>query len=74
MKITIEHYEEKFTYEGRDDLCISELIEHLYGLCIAVGYHPESVGGAMYDKGQDVCQVEPENNIYEYEEVSKRTK
>lgn len=58
MKITIEQHNEKFTYEGDDGLCISELIENLYRLCIAVGYHPDSVGGAMYDKGQEVSQVE----------------
>jgi len=63
MKITIEQYEEKFTYEGGDGLSVSELIEHLYGLCIVVGYHPESVGGAMYDKGQEVSQVEEKDVV-----------
>ena len=58
MKITIEQYEEKFTYEGRDGPPVDEVIETFYRLCIAMGYHPDSVGGAMYDKGQEVSQID----------------
>lgn len=71
MKITIEHFEEKFTYEGSDGLSTSELIERLYGLCIAIGHHPDNVGGAMYDKGGEGCQVGEigyEDDIHEYVE------
>ena len=66
MKITIEHFKEKFTYEGSDYLSTSELIERLYSLCIAVGHHPENVAGAMFDKGGEGCQVE--DDIHEYVE------
>ena len=57
MKITIEHYEEKFTYESEhDSMGMSELTEKLYGLCIAAGYHPDSVGECFYDKGREMTE------------------
>lgn len=53
MKITIEHYDEKVTVETKnDDLTISEVVDHLYGLCIAAGYDKTNVGEAFYDKGE----------------------
>jgi hypothetical protein len=57
MKITIEHHEEKFTYESNyDSIDMSELTEKLYGLCIAAGYHPDSVGECFYAKGQEMTE------------------
>ena len=57
MKITIEHYEEKFTYESKyDSMGMSDLTEKLYGLCIAAGYHPDSVGECFYDKGREATE------------------
>ena len=55
MKITIEQNGEKFTYDSGDDCSVqmSELTEKLYGLCVAAGYHPDSVGECFYDKGKD---------------------
>ena len=53
MKITIEVYADKFTYESKhNDMGMLELTEKLYGLCIAAGYHPDTVGECFYDKGQ----------------------
>ena len=63
MKITIEQYEEKFTYEGAEGSPVDEVIETFYRLCIAMGYHPDSVGGAMYDKGREVSEVEEKDVI-----------
>ena len=57
MKITIEVYADKFTYESKhDSMGIAELTEKLYGLCIAAGYHPDTVGECFYDKGQEVTE------------------
>jgi hypothetical protein len=72
MKITIEQYEEKFTYESSDDsMVMSELTEKLYGLCIAAGYHPDSVGECFYDKGQEMtAHLFPEDNVDCDEETS----
>jgi len=57
MKITIEHHEEKFSYETEcDSMDMSELTEKLYGLCIAAGYHPDSVGECFYAKGQEMTE------------------
>jgi hypothetical protein len=52
MKITIEQHEETYAYESElDSMDISELTEKLYHLCIALGYHPDSVGSCFYETG-----------------------
>ena len=57
MKITIEHYEEKFTYESKHDSTgMSDVTEKLYGLCIAAGYHPDSVGESFFEKGREMTE------------------
>lgn len=57
MKITIEVYADKFTYESKhDSMGMAELTEKLYGLCIAAGYHPDTVGECFYDKGQEATE------------------
>ena len=57
MKITIEQHEETFSYESElDSMDMSELTEKLYGLCIAAGYHPDSVGECFYTKGQEMTE------------------
>lgn len=72
MKITIEHYADKFTYESNyDSMGMSELTEKLYGLCIAAGYHPDTVGECFYDKGQEMtAHLYPEDNVEEDEETA----
>ena len=57
MKITIEYYADKFTYESEhDSMGMAELTEKLYGLCIAAGYHPDTVGECFYGKGQEATE------------------
>ena len=57
MKITIEQHEEKFTYESNyDSIDMSALTDQLYGLCIAVGYHPHSVGECFFEKGREMTE------------------
>jgi hypothetical protein len=57
MKITIEQHEETFTYESElDSMDMNELTEKLYGLCIAAGYHPDSVGKCFYTQGQEMTE------------------
>ena len=57
MKITIEHYEEIFTYESEhDSVGMTDLTEKLYGLCIAAGYHPDSVGECFFEKGREMTE------------------
>jgi len=65
MKITIEHHEEKFTYENKwDSIDMSALTDQLYGLCIAAGYHPDAVGECFYDKGREMTEhLYPDDNI-----------
>jgi hypothetical protein len=65
MKITIEQHEEIFTYESElDSMDMSELTEKLYGLCIAAGYHPDSVGECFYTKGQEMTEhLYPDDNV-----------
>tara|TARA_R110000824_G_scaffold73629_1_gene187449 strand:+ start:2649 stop:3281 length:633 start_codon:yes stop_codon:yes gene_type:complete len=57
MKITIEHYEEIFTYEStHDSMGMTDLTDKLYGLCIAAGYHPDSVGECFFEKGREMTE------------------
>ncbi len=44
MKITIEHYDEKFTLEkGKDDLTIEEFFQMLKIVTLVAGFHSETV-------------------------------
>ena len=72
MKITIEHYEEIFTYESEhDSMGMTDLTEKLYGLCIAAGYHPDSVGECFYDKGREMTEhLYPDDKMEEEDVVS----
>jgi hypothetical protein len=57
MKITIEHHEEKFTYESKhDSIDMSALTDQLYGLCISAGYHPDIVGECFFEKGREMTE------------------
>ncbi len=51
MKISIEHYDDTITVETKnDDLTISEVVSHMYGLCIAAGFDADNVADAFMDK------------------------
>jgi hypothetical protein len=65
MKITIEYCGEKFTYESKyDSIDMSALTDQLYGLCIAAGYHPDSVGECFFEKGREATEhLFTEDNI-----------
>ena len=57
MKITIEHYEETFTYESEHDVMgMSDVADKLYGLCIAAGHHPDTVGECFFEKGREATE------------------
>ena len=57
MKITINSYEEIFTYESEhDSMGMTDLTEKLYSLCIAAGYHPDSVGECFFEKGREMTE------------------
>ena len=57
MKITIEHYEETYTYENKQNsMGMSDVAEKLYGLCIAAGYHPDAVGECFFEKGREMTE------------------
>ena len=52
MKITIENYEEKYTFETeREGLTISETVEHFYWLLHSVGYSADNIRDAFIEKG-----------------------
>ena len=67
MKITIEQHKEEFTYESEfDSMDMSELTEKLYGLCIATGYHPDTVGECFYAKGREMTEhLYPDDKVEE---------
>jgi hypothetical protein len=57
MKITIEHYEETYTYEStHNSMGMTDLTEKLYGLCIAAGYHADTVGECFFEKGREATE------------------
>ena len=43
MKITVEHYDNKYTVETHDDLDIYELAERFAGLALQMGYSEDTV-------------------------------
>ena len=65
MKITIEHYEETYTYENKQNsMGMSDVTEKLYGLCIAAGYHPDAVGECFFEKGRETTEhLYPDDKI-----------
>lgn len=63
MKITLEQYGEKFMIETvNDGLMVSELVNHLYTLGVASGYHPGAIADAMYEKGESAGGQSQDNN------------
>lgn len=57
MEITIEYCGEKFTYESEyESIGMVELTEKLYGLCIAAGYHADTVGECFFEKGREATE------------------
>lgn len=55
MKITIEHYDEKHSFETtRDDLNVSEVVEHMYCLLHSIGYGAENIRNAFIDMGEEL--------------------
>jgi hypothetical protein len=57
MKITIENYQETFTYESTEDsIGMVDVTEKLYFLCICAGYHPDSVGECFFEKGREMTE------------------
>jgi hypothetical protein len=72
MKITIEHYEETYTYESKyDSMGMSDVAEKLYGLCIAAGYHPDSVGECFFEKGREMTEhLYPDDKMEEEDVMS----
>jgi len=65
MKITIEHYEETYTYENKQNsMGMSDVTEKLYGLCITAGYHPDAVGECFFEKGREMTEhLYPDDKI-----------
>ena len=64
MKITIQSYNNTFTWEsaGEDDICMQDLVSHLKGLLVASGYHPKNVDECF---SPDAFQWFPEENNQE---------
>ena len=54
----LEVYADKFTYESKhDSMGMAELTEKLYGLCIAAGYHPDTVGECFYCNFHNITKI-----------------
>ena len=47
MKITIEHYDRKFSFEQADDTDLNGTLEAFKGLMMCMGFHPQSVDQAI---------------------------
>jgi len=51
MKITIESYDKKYSYEGDNEaLTADELVDIVFNCCVFAGWHRDSVADAMLDK------------------------
>jgi hypothetical protein len=50
---------------------MTDLTEKLYGLCIAAGYHPDSVGECFFEKGREMTEhLYPDDKMEEEDVVS----
>ena len=59
MKITIEQHEEIISLSTQgDDLTTDEIAELMSRMCHALGYHPESIGEAFYQVGNNMVEAD----------------
>ena len=59
MKITIEQHEEIISLSTQgDDLTTDEIAELMSRMCHALGYHPESIGEAFYQVGNNMLEAD----------------
>ena len=59
MKITIEQHEEIISLSTQgDDLTTDEIAELMSRVCHALGYHPESIGEAFYQVGNNMLEAD----------------
>ena len=66
MKLSLEHYNDKVTIETKsDDLTIGEVIDHLYGICIAAGFTESNVSEAFFNKGLITTATGDTDNVKE---------
>jgi len=57
MKITIEHYGKKYSYEeDSDELTSDELVNILFNCCVYAGWHKDSIADAMRDKAAELMK------------------
>lgn len=50
MKITVEHYDEKYTCETADDISPTELLGLMCRFMLLMGYPPQTVQNAIVNK------------------------
>ena len=59
MKITIEQHEEIISLSTQgDDLTADEIAGLMSRMCHALGYHPQSIGEAFYQIGNDIIEAD----------------
>ena len=57
MKITIEQHEEIISLSTQGDhLTTDEIAGLMSRMCHALGYHPQSIGGAFYVIGNNIME------------------
>ena len=59
MKITIEQHGESISINApEDDLTTYQMIEVMYRMCHAVGYHSKNIAEAFYEIGEDMIKAD----------------
>jgi hypothetical protein len=59
MKITIEQHGESVSINApEDDLTTYQMIEVMYRMCHAVGYHSKNIAEAFYEIGEDMIKAD----------------
>ena len=62
MKIKIEQNGESVSIDAHeDDLTTYQMIEMMYRMCHALGYHPKNIAEAFYEFGEDIKGSEDNN-------------
>lgn len=57
MKISVEHYEKKFSVELSDDGDIYELVEQFKNIALFMTYHPQSIQKGFISEAEEMQEV-----------------
>lgn len=69
MKITIEHYDKKYSLEQADDTDLNGMLEAFKGMLMCMGYHPRQVDGSIscemmwFENDDDWNNLDKDNEV-----------